>query len=278
MSSTNTVTSYVPTSTVTTTSTTTNNTGAYITICLVIVFLLILSSIAWSLYASLTVPVDDPATSAANALNSTLDSTPITGSGTGAASTTANNITIGSTISLQGQATRWPGYNGFLVPCGTTTQGCGTNVTVRPEASFSTNAILKNWNVLGAPTGYAIKYGDVIELKAQNGTYLSPCGTTPDGCGINVALRPDASFNAYEPNSLLRKWQVLGGTLGNQVNSGDIIELKAQASRFPGHDGYLAPCGTSTSDCGVNVTLRPDNQFTQFEPNSMLRKWKVTII
>jgi hypothetical protein len=77
---------------------------------------------------------------------------------------------------------------------------------------------------------------------------------------------------------MLRKLKVLGGTPGNVVNSGDIIELKAQATRWGGHDGYLSPCGNAPIGCGINVTLRPDNKFTPNEPNSMLRKWKISLV
>ena len=70
-----------------------------------------------------------------------------------------------------------------------------------------------------------------------------------------------------------------GGTIGTAINSDDIIELKAQVTRWSGHDGYLSSCGSSNvSTCRVNVTLRPDSGFLPHESNSMLRKWKITTL
>lgn len=202
-------------------------------------------------------------------------------------SSSSTQLTYGPlvTIKAQADASRFPGANGYLSPCGTTT-GCGTEVTLRPDSSFNSsepNSMLRDWAILGGTTGTVVKYGDLIEIKAQATRwpgfdgYLSPCGTATAGCGIDVTLRPDSAFNAYEPNSMLRKWQILGGIVGNAVNNGDIVEIKAQATRWGGHDGYLSPCGANTADCGVNVTLRPDSEFTKYEPNSMLRKWQISL-
>lgn len=53
-------------------------------------------------------------------------------------------------ITLQATATRWAGHSGFLSPCGGAAAGCGTGVTLRPDAEFDrweSGSNLRNWTI-----------------------------------------------------------------------------------------------------------------------------------
>lgn len=193
-------------------------------------------------------------------------------------------LRFGGYVTLKATATRWGGHDGYLSPCGNT-GACGVGVTLRPDAEFNKhepNSNLRRWQILGGKNGQPIRYGDTIKIKATatrwggHDGYLSPCGSS-GACGVGVTLRPDKEFTRHEPNSMLRDWTIRGGPNGQPVRSGALIELKAMATRWNGHDGYLSPCGSSGA-CGVNVTLRPDSEFNKHEPNSNLRKWRITAI
>jgi len=141
---------------------------------------------------------------------------------------------------------------------------------------------IDDYGKLGSPppSENVIRYGDTVHLRASSTRYpgyLSPCGQAKDGyCGIAVTLRPDKSYNAWEPNSKLRDWVILGKSSGQPVLYGDKVQIKATAVKHRGHDGFISPCGSYDPFCGVSVTLRPDDQFHRHEPNSNLRHWEIT--
>lgn len=167
-------------------------------------------------------------------------------------------------------------YSGYLSPCGgSTTSGCGTNVTLRPDESYAKyggdSSRLRDWMIsgVGKNSNDTIKYGDIIRVKGMNSTftganlYLSPCGGI-DGCGINATLRPDASYNNLGGDSSgLRDWKIVGDfKTGTEVREGDIIELWGVSTKYPGHNLPLSVCGNNnTTECGQNVTLEPNQTY-----------------
>lgn len=203
----------------------------------------------------------------------------------------ANAIKYGDRIMIKAMATRWAGHDLYLSPCGRLQGGCGVDVSLRTNADYASyggvESKLREWVILplnNKPSGTPIRYGDIVRIKATASKwqgadgFLSPCGGAGGGCGINVSLRENSSYMAYKGDSSnLRDWRIVGGENGKVILYDDLVEIKGMASGFAGHDLYLSPCGMSPSpnNCGVNVTLRPDSEFTKHEPNSMLRKWKI---
>lgn len=124
-----------------------------------------------------------------------------------------------------------------------------------------------------------INYGDIVRIRSKNTTagYLSPCGVNSVlDCGVAITLRPNEEFNKWEPDSKLRDWVIEGKSKGTPVHAEDTIQLRALATRWNGHTGYMSPCGwNKNTNCGVNVTLRTDKGFLEHEPGSNLRNWKI---
>ncbi len=129
--------------------------------------------------------------------------------------------------------------------------------------------------VPAVPAG-ALASGDFVSLQAMasrwagHDGFLSPCGDT-GACGLDVSLRPDASF---QPGQNMRRWQIEREAGAGPLAYGDRVRIRATMSQFAGGEFYLSPCGQPTP-CGRCVTLRPDSQFTIHEPDSNLRTWIV---
>jgi hypothetical protein len=181
-------------------------------------------------------------------------------------------------------ASRWGGHDGYLSPCGSAGE-CNVDVALRPDKEYTIHepdSKLRDWIIMGGEDGTPVKNGDRVKIKATasrwggHDGYLSPCGDAGI-CGINVTLRSDESYNSNGgESSNLRNWIITTSDKqsNNAINIGDIVQIKATASGWGGHDGYLSPCGDA-GICGIGVTLRPDKEFTIHEPDSKLRDWLI---
>jgi len=219
--------------------------------------------------------------------------------------TSINTLKYGNRIKIKAipKNTIWGGY---LSPCGSASgTNCGFNVTLRPDAQYNSNggdsSGLRNWIILpavgnSATTGSSVKYGDGIQLKAVPtntswGGILSVCkDMNTTGCGINVSTITDTLYNSSGGDaSLLRTWIIVNptGTTGTYVNFGDTIRIMKLPSLIstniggipipmPLPGGYLSPCGTNDTVCGIAVTLRPDATYTtEGGDSSKLRDWVI---
>jgi hypothetical protein len=62
-----------------------------------------------------------------------------------------------------------------------------------------------------------------------------------------------------------------GSTGTNGVKFGDIIQLRSNV-----YNQYISPCGTTLGNCGLTVSLRSDESFSQNNGEAVgLRKWKI---
>lgn len=196
-----------------------------------------------------------------------------------AAAVPVGALVSGDFVTLQAMATRWAGHDGFLSPCGDTGP-CGLDVSLRPDASFQPGQNLRRWQIEREDGPGPLVYGDRVRVRATaaqfagGDRYLSPCGA-PTPCGTCVTLRPDAEFDIHEPNSGLRTWIIGGGVAGQPIMTDGVVTLQATATRWPGHSGFLSPCGGAAAGCGIGVTLRPDSEFDIHEPGSNLRNWTI---
>jgi hypothetical protein len=184
------------------------------------------------------------------------------------------------------------GADTYLSPCGwfgNTANGT-TAVNLRPDASYTTAGGdatgARDWMIEGGTVGTSIKYGDAVKLKSAvvdlvkagmtANNYLSPSGAAATAsCGVAATLRLDSNFTpnfiATDPSTFLRSWKVSGKDVGIAVQKGDIVQLKCLASKWPNHDGYLYPCGTSWGSCGVGVALL-------VAADAALRNWKLEFV
>jgi len=211
-------------------------------------------------------------------------------------STTASfdDIKYGDTVRIRAVYIGEPRHDGYLSPCGYINDDATVGVVavaLRPDDSYTNSggdaSGLRDWRVDGGTVGQAVQYGDSIQLMSMvvnptnfgmvSNNYLSPGWAGPDAaCGTATTLRPDHWFTQFEPNSNLRKWKILGGT--GTVKRGDKVQLKAFASQFEGHEGYLSPCGFSWGACGIGATLRPQASFDAMGSPSDLRLWRIEYV
>ena len=231
-----------------------------------------------------------------------------------------NVLKYGNIINLKAMADPnvWgPDYDGYLTPC--SSSDCSlAGVSVRHNDSYASDKApapswdseinrpilrgLRDWRVVGEniqvgpglndvveiSADIPIKYGDTISLRAQvvslleKKAYLAPCASQnphDSNCGKPVKLLLSDSANLNKT-----KWKIKGVDKpdGEYVKFGDAIRLFSLSPETP---GYLSPCGKMNYiqfiHCGIEVTLRPDDYFNDFEPPnrstpSRLRDWQLT--
>jgi len=122
---------------------------------------------------------------------------------------TGTPVKYGDTVRIKGTASNWAGHDGYMSPCGGSGGDCGINLTLRPEAAYTSNggdsSKLRDFiisSASGIATGTTITVGDTVRIKgtatnwAGHDGYLSSCGAGAAGCGLNISMRTDASYNA----------------------------------------------------------------------------------
>ena len=77
------------------------------------------------------------------------------------------------------------------------------------------------------PSVNFIRFGDTVQLRSvEHNQFASPCGTLNGGCGEQVSLRSDASFNSNGGSAAgLRSWLISGGASGTNITYGSTIKL-----------------------------------------------------
>lgn len=129
--------------------------------------------------------------------------------------------------------------------------GCTTyNATL---SVTSTDPTTSQWQFysLTKSNGTPVLYGDNIKIKNQSTGKkdLGACGTTTDGCGVNVGV------GRITPDLPSESWIIGGKTKGMSVKTGDIVTLQSNFNNL-----LLSSCGYYNAgyNCGVNASLRTD--------------------
>ena len=173
-------------------------------------------------------------------------------------------------LSTCGRLPELDGFNAVLSPCNK-----ALNVTLRTDPSSEPTSI--QWEILNdsdiSSLGVVL-YGDKIILKSKSDdTYLVNCGEgVGTGCGTQNLASGNSSFGGI--SFFAATFKIEGGQIGTNVKYNDFVKLKEMRKRYgettvEGTD-YIATCG-STSDCGLNIVVRPNNT-PQYEE---LIKWKI---
>jgi hypothetical protein len=171
-------------------------------------------------------------------------------------------------LSTCGRLPELDGLSGVFSPCNK-----ALNVTLRTDPSSEPTSI--QWEILNdsdISSTEEILYGDKIILKSKSDdSYLVKCG---EGVGTGCGTQNLASGNSSVGVGGATTFKIEGGQIGTNVKYNDFVKLREnrKSSGLGTVEGtdYIATCG-STSDCGLNIVVRPSNTPEDEE----LIKWKI---